>query len=161
MLCLAGVSTQVNAEPPRDAGRFVIDIEAKSIATVRVPDSVPELRKRFGASNVVEASEDLEGDPSPIVVIAVDGHKLVKHWNHMSTDDPTFKTKEALGPGSALTAFEQAYGPASRGEGEGGWYVNFGTGTNAEFQVRVGNACFGEQLRLKRDSKCIVKEILL
>jgi hypothetical protein len=67
LVCLAGAVTQVRAEPPDDAARFVIDIEAKSIASVRVADSAPQLRKRFGASNVVEASEDLEGDPSPIV----------------------------------------------------------------------------------------------
>ena len=88
-------------------------------------------------------------------------NKLVKHWNHVSTDDPAFKTKEALGPGSTLAAFEQAFGPASRGEGEGGWYVNFRIGKSEELQVRVGDACFDEQLRLKSDSTCIVKEILL
>jgi hypothetical protein len=63
-------------------------------------------------------------------------NKLVKHWNHVSTDDPAFKTKEALGPGSTLAAFEQAFGPASRGEGEGGWYVNFRIGKSEELQVR-------------------------
>ena len=81
--------------------------------------------------------------------------------SHVDLDDPAFKTKEGLGAESALTAFERAYGPASRGEGEGGWYLNFGTGKNAEFQVRVGKACFDEQSRPKRDSKCIVKEFLL
>ena len=161
VVCLAGAVTQARAEPADHAARFVIDIKAKTIASVRVTDSAPQLRKRFGASNVVETSEDLEGDPSSIVVISVDNHKLVKHWNHMSTDDPAFKTKEGLGAGSALTAFERAYGPASRGEGEGGWYLNFATGNNSEFQVRVGNACFDERSRMQRDSKCIVKEILL
>jgi len=94
-------------------------------------------------------------------VVAVDGHKLVKHWNHVSTDDPASKTKEGLGPGSTLAAFEQVFGPASRGEGEGGWYVSFRIGKRDEFQVMVGDACFDEQLRLKRVSTCIVKEILL
>lgn len=113
VICLAGAVTQVNAGP-RDAGRFLIDIEAKSIGAVRVSDSFPQLRKRFGANNVAKSTENLEGNPSPIVVVAVDGHKLVKHWNHVSTDDPAFKTKEGLGPGSTLAAFEQVFGPASR-----------------------------------------------
>lgn len=85
VICLAGVVTQVNAGPPSDAGRFLIDIEAKSIGSVRVNDSFPQLRKRFGANNVAKTTENLEGNPSPIVVVAVDGHKLVKHWNHVST----------------------------------------------------------------------------
>jgi hypothetical protein len=163
LVCFASAASPVHAAPPPDASRFLIDIEAKSIGSVRENDTLPQLRKRFGANNVAKAAENLEGDPSPIVVVAVDGHKLVKHWNHVSTDDSALKTKEAVGPGSTLAAFEQAFGPASRGEGEGegGWYVNFRIGKSEEFQVRVGDACFDEQLRLKRDSTCIVKEILL
>jgi len=47
------------------------------------------------------------------------------------------------------------------GEGEGGWYVNVRIGKSDEFQVKVSDACFDEKWRLKRDSTCIVKEILL
>ena len=161
LVCLASAAWPVHAAPPPDAGRLLIDIEAKSIASVRVNDSLAQLRKRFGANNVAKAIESLEGDPSPIVVVAVDRHKLVKHWNHVSTDDSAFKTKEGLGPGSTLAAFEQTFGPASRGEGEGGWYVSFRIGKGDEFQVRVGDACLDKQLRLKRDCTCHVKEILL
>ena len=161
LVCLANSLFPVHAATPPDAGRFLIDIATKSIGSVRVNDSLPQLRRRFGASNVAKTTENLEGDRSPIVVVAVDGHKLVKHWNHVSTNDPAFKTKEGLGPGSTLAAFEQTFGPASRGEGEGSWYVNFRIGKSDEFQVRVGDACFDEQLRLKRDSTCVVKEILL
>jgi hypothetical protein len=161
LVCFASAASPVRAASPIGADRFLIDVEAKSIGSVRVNDSVPQLRKRCGAGNVTKASENLEGDSSPIVVVAVDGHKLVKHWNHVSTADPAFKTKDGLGPGSTLANFEQVYGPASRGEGEGGWYVNFSTGKSAEFQVRVSNECFDEKLSLKRGSKCVVKEILL
>ena len=58
VICLAGAVTQVNAGP-RDAGRFLIDIEAKSIGAVRVSDSFPQLRKRFGANNVAKTTENL------------------------------------------------------------------------------------------------------
>jgi len=161
VVCIASSAFPVHAATPPDASRFLIDIAAKSIGSVRVDDSLPQLRRRFGANSVAKTTENLEGDASPIVVVAVDGHKLVKHVNHMSTNDPAFKTKEGLGPGSTLAAFEQTFGPASRGEGEGSWYVNFRIGKSDEFQVRVGDACFDEQLRLKRDSTCVVKEILL
>jgi hypothetical protein len=161
LACFASAVSLVHAASPTDADRFLIDVEAKSIGSVRLNDSVPLLRKRFGAANVATASEKLEGDSSPIVVVSVDGHKLVKHWNHVSTADPTFKTKDGLGPKSTLTAFEQAYCPASRGEGEGGWHVSFSVGKSTEFQVRVSSERFDEQLNLKRDSTCTVKEILL
>jgi hypothetical protein len=160
-VCLASVAFPLQAVPAPDSGRFLIDIEAKSIGSVRVTDALPQLRKPFGADNVAKATENVEGDPSSIVVVAVDGHKLAKHWKHVSTDDPVFKIKGGLGPGSTLAASEQTFGPASRGEGEGGWYVDFRIGKSDEFQVRVGDACLDEQLRLKSDSTCIVKEILL
>jgi hypothetical protein len=157
----AWTALSVQASSPTDADRFLIDIEAKSIASVTVKDSAPQLRKRFGAANVAKSSERLEGDPSPNVVVSIDGHKLIQHWNHVSTADPAFKTKDGLGPGSALAAFERVYGAADRGEGEGGWYGSFSAGKSMEFQVGVGDECFDEQLSLKRDSKCVVREILL
>ncbi len=161
LVCFASVTSLVHGASPSGADRFLINVEAKSIGSVTVNDSEPLLRKRFGAANVTKATENLEGDSSPIVVVSIDGHKLVKHWNHVSTADTTFKTKDGLGPGSSLAAFERVYGPESRGEGEGGWYVTFSIGKSTEFQVRVGDECFDKQLNLKRDSKCIVKEILL
>jgi hypothetical protein len=60
-----------------------------------------------------------------------------------------------------MATFEQTFGPASRGEGEGGWHVNFRIGKNDEFQVRVGDACLDEQLRLQRGSTSLVNDILL
>jgi len=161
LVCFASTASLVHAASPTDADRFLIDVEAKSIGSVRVNDSVPLLRRRSGAANVATASVKLEGDSSAIVVVSVDGHKLVKHWNHVSTADPTFTTKDGLGPGSTLAAFERVCGPPSRGEGEGGWYVSFSVGKSTEFQVRVGDECFDAQLNLKRDSICTVKEILL
>jgi hypothetical protein len=135
----ASAASLVHAASPTDADRFLIDVEAKSIGSVRANGSVPLLRKRFGTANVATASEKIEGDSSPIVVLSIDGHKLVKHWNHVSTADPTFKTKDGLGPKSTLAAFERTYGPASRGEGEGGWSVRLSVRKSAEFQVRVGS----------------------
>jgi hypothetical protein len=77
-------------------------------------DAVSRLRTPSGASDLAKATEDPEGDP-PIVVVAVDGHALVKHWNQVSAGDAAFTTQEGLGPLSTLAAFEQAASPASRG----------------------------------------------
>ena len=50
-----------SAASPTDAGRLLIDVEAKSIASVRVNDSVSQLRKRIGAANVTKATEGPRG----------------------------------------------------------------------------------------------------
>jgi hypothetical protein len=160
MFAVAIASTCAFAGTPDN--RVLVDMEARSIASVHTDTTVKQLQAEFGSANVVEGVETLEGDKSPLVIVTVDGHKVFKHWNHISTQDPAFRTREGLGVGSTVAAFERVFGPAARGEGEGGWYINFLLGKSTEFQVRVTPACFGNDGHLNdKDPGCIVRELLL
>ena len=141
--------------------KFLIDIDKKTIASVSMKDTLPQLREKFGSKNVTTATENLEGESQIIIIINLNGHKVIKHWNHLSTKDPIFRTKEDIGVGSSVAEFAKYYGKPSVGEGEGGPYLNFTSARGTEFQVEVSIKCIDFATGSVNYQKCIVKEILL
>jgi len=141
--------------------QFLVDLEHATIGAVSPKDSVRQLRAKFGAGNVIRTVGRLEGSPNVTFVVSIAGHKVVQHWNYVSTSDSAFKTKEGVGVGSTVADFARYYGEALRGEGEGASFLNFRPSGGAQFQVRVSDQCFAHVAHLKADKVCTVREILL
>ena len=142
MLAALVAALSVTVAGSAQGDQFLVDLEHATIGSVSPKDSVRQLRAKFGAGNVIRTVGRLEGSPNVTFVVSIAGHKVVQHWNYVSTSDSAFKTKEGVGVGSTVADFARYYGEALRGEGEG-------LHCQGDLALSAARPCLGPSTRLK------------
>ena len=98
---------------------ILIDVVKGKIGDVNYRDSIDTIRKAIGTSRIKNLVEELEGTPHNFYEIDISGHKIYKHWNGTSLEDPAFKIKSGLGVGASVEDFRKVYGKGKFIGGEG------------------------------------------
>ncbi len=140
--------------PPRGAAAapvcgdpLVVDLSAHTIAAIWMDRAGDVIRGQVGPENVVVQTERPEGHPVDVDVIALCGHEIRRTGDRISGGvswrDPVFRTREGLGVGSTLAAFDTAYGRGQAIAEEGNSVRYFPPEGGTHFFLNVSDACFG------------------
>jgi hypothetical protein len=89
---------------------IIVDFSSGTVGGVKVRNEIADIKLAIGPSRIEETTEELEGQPNEMYIISFGNHKVYKHWNAFSYNDPIFKTKEGLGIGSKVQDFNRLYG---------------------------------------------------
>jgi hypothetical protein len=98
---------------------IVVDFVAGTVGGINIRGEIDDLKHSIGAHRIKKSTEYLEGEPSDVYIISFGNHKIFKHWNAFSYNDPIFRTKEGLGVSSKVKDFNRTYGQGRISEEEG------------------------------------------
>lgn len=120
-----------------------VDIRARTVAGVLVDLPVDSLEQTLGAAGIRDSVEYLEGEPSPLHVLQICGHRLFRHWNGLSWHDESLETLEGARVGMLVSAFDSRYGQGRPIWTEAGIVVSYPV-DQREFFAVVDQQCTSE-----------------
>jgi hypothetical protein len=134
--------------------RYLIDLKNRTIAGIRVNDSIEQIRKKFGRANVKRIIEEDEDQPAAAYVSSIEGYTFTKHSWGFSVDDSIFRTKEGLGVGSTVADFAKYYPNSKPSDREIEFITFVSSDEETQFMVNVGEEC-----HRMISGDCVIKEI--
>jgi hypothetical protein len=146
--------TQIN-----QPSKYLIDLENRTVAGIRVDDSIEQIRKKFGRANVKRIVEEEEDHPVEAYIISIEGYAFTKHSWGFSVDDSIFRTKEGLGVGSRVADFAKYYPDIVPSDREIEFISFTSSDERTQFKVNVGEECYRRLSNGEIPGDCIVKEI--
>lgn len=105
----AGDSPEATNKDEKKSTDITVNIVEGKIGDINYRDPIDQIQKSIGSKRIKKSTEDLEGNPTDVYNIDVNGHKIFKHWNATSFTDPVFKMQKGLGIGARIKDFKKQY----------------------------------------------------
>ncbi len=150
---------------PACGATVLVDLNARTIAGIWMNQSIDDLMREVGATNVIPDSgavvaEDEEGGgeggSSTGYIIKLCGHQIRRAGNGVSWTDRVFRTAEGLGVGSPLAAFDSVHGTGEASAEEGFFVRYWPINGIGHFFVDVSSGCyrFPDNRHVEVDRSC-------
>ena len=139
--------------------KYLIDLENRAIAGIRGDDTIEQIRKKVGRTNVRQITEELEDQPIKAYVISIGGHTITKDFGSFAVEDSIFKTKEGLGVGSKIAEFTKYYPKLITSDSDNEYLTFMSANEKTQFMVKVAVGCYQRLSNGEIPGDCVVKEI--
>ncbi len=143
---LAPVPPRTAATAPVCGDTLVVDLATHTIAAIWMDQEGDVIRRQVGPAHVVVQTERREGNAVNVDVIALCGHEVRRTGDRISGGvswtDPVFRTREGLGVGSTLAAFDTVYGRGEAIAEEGNSVRYYPPEGGTHFFLDVSDGCF-------------------